>query len=560
MSGPDIVIDRLSATLRHPAEEAPAIEDRLRGPLRHVVGGRLEAALRGLRLPPGRWCLSRLDLTLPLDLTRPDPALAQDWSLAVVATIERTVREGAGAVVHYRHDVELLADVVTGLANGRTERLWAWRQTGILRPGDPSPDASPGAAILTALDRHPEQAAAALLRAADACGLAPLDRALGRAGWQRLAAALAVPEWSEPRPGPDPDPAVHQSTRTLAAALPAGSRLASLVRETGLRPTEDTLTAWAVLLVAETDPAALHRPPRAGLPLLLAGALRALTGAPERQDATPRPIPRQLPPPVPAEGDARARKRDRARLPAPSAGADSDPTDRPAPPLPPPATRDGALAPPSRPGPAEGPRRGHPVRATDDSGARPTVRAVAGGLPPEQAPGGPDPLGGIATGWAGLLFLIATAAEAGLPERALDEPGLAARPLPWVLHTAGRALVPGIVAEDAALLALAGLGPARAALVLGTQEPTPEELACVHALAADWARATAVRLHGGGPDDPDGVVAAVARRPGRITAEPGWIEAHLAVADTDLAVRRAGLDLDPGWVPWLGSVVRYVYA
>ncbi|MFB7253535.1 hypothetical protein [Streptomyces nojiriensis] len=567
MSGPALVIDRLSATLRHPAEEAPPAEDRLRGPLRHVIGGRLEAALRGLRLPPGRWCLSRLDLTLPLDLTRPDLALAQDWSQAVAAAIERAVREGTGAVVHYRHDVELLADAVTGLANGRTERLWAWRQTGILRPGDPSPDASPGAAILTALGRHPEQAAAALLRAADACGLAPLDRALGRAGWQRLAAALAVPQWSEPRPGPAPEPVVHRSTRTLAAALPAGSRLASLVRETRLRPAEDTLAAWAVLLVAETDPAALYRPPRPGLPLLLADALRALTSAPERQDGTARPVPRQLPlpPPVPAEGDTRARKQDRARLSAPPAGAGAGLTDRPARPLPPAAPRDGAQALPKpragegRTGPAEGPRRGHPGWAVDASGARSTVRAAAGGQPPERAPG-PDPLGGTATGWAGLLFLIATAAEAGLPERALDEPALAARPLPWVLHAAGRALVPGIAADDAALLALAGLGPARAALVLGAPEPTPEEHACVHALAADWARATAVRLHDGGPDDPEGAVAAVARRSGRITAEPGWIEAHLAVADTDLAVRRAGLDLDPGWVPWLGAVVRYVYA
>jgi hypothetical protein len=24
-------------------------------------------------------------------------------------------------------------------------------------------------------------------------------------------------------------------------------------------------------------------------------------------------------------------------------------------------------------------------------------------------------------------------------------------------------------------------------------------------------------------------------------------------------VRRAGLDLDPGWIPWLGAVVRFVY-
>ena len=27
----------------------------------------------------------------------------------------------------------------------------------------------------------------------------------------------------------------------------------------------------------------------------------------------------------------------------------------------------------------------------------------------------------------------------------------------------------------------------------------------------------------------------------------------------DVAVRRAGLDTDPGWVPWLGTVVMFRY-
>jgi hypothetical protein len=27
----------------------------------------------------------------------------------------------------------------------------------------------------------------------------------------------------------------------------------------------------------------------------------------------------------------------------------------------------------------------------------------------------------------------------------------------------------------------------------------------------------------------------------------------------DIAVRRAGLDLDPGWIPWLGKVVKFYY-
>ncbi|MFE2147495.1 hypothetical protein ACFXA3_38190, partial [Streptomyces sp. NPDC059456] len=215
--------------------------------------------------------------------------------------------------------------------------------------------------------------------------------------------------------------------------------------------------------------------------------------------------------------------------------------------------------------PPEPPAAGPPRTGADGSGPGPTGSAVAD--PAAPAPVGPvrpglapDPPDGAATGWAGLLFLLATAAEAGLPDRALDEPALAARPLPWTLHAAALALVPGIAPADPAALALAGLGPDRAAGLLRAAAPTSRERDAVGALAAGWARATAARL-GDGPyaDGPAGAVLAVARRPGRITAETGWIEAVLAVADTDPEVRRAGLDLDPGWLGWLGAVVRYRY-
>ncbi|MEU9372832.1 hypothetical protein AB0D94_03510 [Streptomyces sp. NPDC048255] len=686
MSGPAVVIDRLSATLRHLAAAPPPAADRLRGPLRHAVGGQLEAALRALRLPPGRWCLSRLDLTVPLDLARPDLALGQDWSRAVAAAIERTVREGGGAVVHYRHDLELLADAVAGLAGGRTERLWAWRQTGAVRPEDPSPTASPGAAVLAVLDRHPEHVAPAVLRAAEECGLAALDRVLGRGGWRHLASTLAPlpgtsPGADSPAAGP-PEPwpaggsgaAADPATRELARALLAGSRLAAVVRETRLRPGEAALAAWALLVAAETDPASLYRPARPGLARLLAEGLRGPTGAPE---GSPMPVPAPRGPQPPAEDGSRPRPPERQ-----AEASEAEATDRggaPAPSLSPRA-RTAAAAPPARPVP-------EPRRAAGAPGARPTVpaRARDAGEPgePERRTHGPASEGGAATSWAGLLFLLATAADAGLPARAQDEPALAARPLPWVLHAVGRALLPAAAPDDPALLALAGLGPARSALVLGAPPPTPTERAVVAALAAHWARTTTARLHATAPataasapvdsysagpvaatsavsapavadpagraaadlavpdptvpgpagpaaaepavpapvdscpagpaaaapaapappgraadpavpgpataapavldpagptsaeravsapalpapagpaaGDPVAVVAALARRGGRIVAEPGWIEVRLAVADVDVAVRRAGLDLDPGWVPWLGAVVRYVY-
>ncbi len=52
----------------------------------------------------------------------------------------------------------------------------------------------------------------------------------------------------------------------------------------------------------------------------------------------------------------------------------------------------------------------------------------------------------------------------------------------------------------------------------------------------------------------------VTGRRAEIVADPGWIEVRLAVADVSTDVRRAGLDLDPGWLPWLGIVVRFAYA
>ena len=37
------------------------------------------------------------------------------------------------------------------------------------------------------------------------------------------------------------------------------------------------------------------------------------------------------------------------------------------------------------------------------------------------------------------------------------------------------------------------------------------------------------------------------------------LDVSLQLDQTDVRVRRAGLDLDPGWLPWFGRVVRFHY-
>src|SRR6185295_46497 len=48
-------------------------------------------------------------------------------------------------------------------------------------------------------------------------------------------------------------------------------------------------------------------------------------------------------------------------------------------------------------------------------------------------------------------------------------------------------------------------------------------------------------------------------RRAEIVSDPGWLEVRFALDDVSTEIRRAGLDLNPGYVAWLGLVVVFVY-
>jgi hypothetical protein len=114
---------------------------------------------------------------------------------------------------------------------------------------------------------------------------------------------------------------------------------------------------------------------------------------------------------------------------------------------------------------------------------------------------------------------------------------------------------------DPATRAVAGLPPHAP---VPAPEPSAGQRVQIARLAEHWARVTAERLGAAGPprqaDSPRAVVTRLARRSGTVRHSPGWIEFELRLIDVDLDVRRAGLDLDPGFVAWLGAVVVIRYA
>jgi hypothetical protein len=51
----------------------------------------------------------------------------------------------------------------------------------------------------------------------------------------------------------------------------------------------------------------------------------------------------------------------------------------------------------------------------------------------------------------------------------------------------------------------------------------------------------------------------IVRRPGRVTLTRTDLDVALSLDCVDIRIRRIGLDLDPGWLPWFGRVVRFHY-
>jgi hypothetical protein len=51
----------------------------------------------------------------------------------------------------------------------------------------------------------------------------------------------------------------------------------------------------------------------------------------------------------------------------------------------------------------------------------------------------------------------------------------------------------------------------------------------------------------------------VVSRTGVFSVNRTDLDVSLPIEEADIRVRRIGLDLDPGWLPWFGRVVRFHY-
>ncbi len=548
-------IGRLRAHYRLPGPSAAALKMKLDGVLRLVLDQALESALEDLGISAcEEVCVRAVHAPARLECQGSDERLAKAWSAAIARALREQIASGWG-VVRYGSRSHALVDVLTGVADGDLGRAWAWRQLGLW--GERTQPSNAGEGATRALAAIPEAAPAALAAVARAGRLERLARRVSAEGW--IAVALSALE------------AAGVDGRVLEGGAGSGGTAQRSLLATVLRERARRVAARAPLAAALEA----HRSPKvegprarravAALAVLVAEPSALQRGGSALVDAVVLALGEQ-PAEPPRESEDSLTRRSVGDLSGPAGRGGVQES----------GWRSDASAPHD-----EGPQAllGAPDREEqrehlqlERTGRREGGHAQRGSTRrpeetwPSAAEGGERPLPAVRkagrTRAGGLMFLVHIVAELGLPDAFGAEDGpLAARPLSWALHALALALIP-IEPRDPAALAFCGLAPDAEPPSGegggGVDMDEAEREVLTHACEAVAERLLSRLGRGGEPAR--AVLIETCRRSAEVLADPAWLEIHYVLDEVDTRVRRAGLDLDPGWLPWLGSVVKFVYA
>lgn len=536
--------------------------------------------------PPGRLLvIRRLDLGA-IELDKPSQSLALRIEevirgLSMMAIDAEQPAAATAQAVFFREPSEARAALIVRLLRGPPPTEWFWKSAvRTWSPGRADPEAIAALLAPPPMPR-PDEPAPAVFVARLVESL--LVRGVLPELLQRVPAArLPWPGTPPPSPRATPAPAPTLTPAPPAPAPRVAPRWIPPLRElVATRGPEDPVVHWlaAVALVAS-------RPERASAGAQLHASVQALLAPARARRAGPPPEPSRARPPAPVASEAPSPQ-------APPPLPPEAPTPAPRPtvelkeeaPLPLTAPQPSPANTPPQPSPPYVPT---PARWPDEEDW-PDPQLGWAGLP--ELLGEPK-----VTEASGLFFVITLMERLRLPALLQEEPALLEQGLPWrilteVLDNCGvapedpmrqvawtDAEPPGLEPFEApashrALLDTAeplwSSPPPRPLLFtndglvlrrgrLGPEPPNtsaPSEDAYRRARAVGWRAALSRRL----ARDAELTLPALVRRWGWVAATPTHIDLVLPLGGLDMTVRRAALDITPGWVPWLGRVVTVHY-
>lgn len=502
-------------------------------------------------------CLRQVRVRLDYDPDRSAGRTGDTWSDLIADAIRRTLAEHGGHhsdyLVRYPSRRHGLVDFALEVSAGRVRRAWAWNQLGWSHLTDPLSLSQASQQLVQALHREPALLLPIFIRLAQADRLAPWLAALPEthqqallqclftqagvpAGWLNKAPkALATsPETGQPLSGP---------SGVLIQRSLIARHLISSARKWVIRSAIPA-RHWALIGLLEQEPALFSRPTHVITEHLADAEIqwRHLTG-------------NAVHPNKPASSAE------------PSHGSDPDT------------------------------RLGDPrSRSFDDGNAndRVTQEHTADQVEPEQTTelatdSNDDPfapwleLTVRQSEWGGLFYLLPlledppSPEETGIATALIETPVFAQRSLAWVLYHFFRRLFEqecgypqqtrsGCPANQETLPPFPEADPSLRILshlpvdedIPDLEAPTSAEQDALDTQVYRCSLALQRRLPQ--PEKtPGDQWLWLCRRPAQLHLDTAWIDVHFPLDRLDTDIRKAGLDLDPDYVPWLGKVVKLHY-
>ena len=478
-------------------------------------------------------CLRDLLTTVSLRLQVTDRALVSHWSAVVADEILRAISNGSTSrAVVYQSRRQALADFAISIARGDLRRAWAWRQLGLWQPRRATSATSAKSEsqrvseLVRALCNERGLIVPTLRVLAEAGWLTPLAERFTEQHWEELALTVLSEAGAEgllsqaaPTAPASPERALREAQRIISRSslvrTLAASRLLSGASVSVRR-------SIAVLAIAEVEPALLRTGTTTAAVIEIISVASTDSNRATANSADPQTADREF--------EATAYDADESR-----SQQSFDPAD---------ASADAS------------------ADVSADVSTKPSAKPSAkqSADDPRTEKSQPIDLRERAfTRWGGLLFMLAVFEDLNLLEVILEHPVLRERPFTWVLHQLALNLVP-ISPNDPAALAFAGRRFTRMDVdwISGQPRKSAAESDALRELAdlmIDHLSSFLVFED----EPPPSLVEFVCRRRAEIVADPGWIEVRFSLDEVSTEIRRAGLDLDPGYMSWLGIVMRFVY-
>lgn len=508
---------------------APAREgqkDRLNRLLSEMLDGSLDLAMERLGIPRREEiCIRRLVVPVHLKMAASDSDLIMDWSMALANHFSQVIScNDSSNVIRYPSRFHGLSDFAEGVARGDLQRAWAWKQLGFL-------EKSKGNSLVEAA----EGLVSTLIR--ESIWIVPLLSQLTTTGWiynllvrlplvwWRDLAMAALMEYNRGTPRLMPD--AHKDDLTgqekIALRIIGASSLAAVVdqKKEWFSPHEDLLPVWSIFVILESEPAVYLADPQEAL--LVQAAVEqeirqknwVVTPAHRSASTSPKGTATSE---IVADWDSHnhifvsgpEQYRNTQLLQGQKESSHQQQVER---------------------------SRSHTVETED------FFPACSHGY----------------SEYGGLLFLLPLLEQVGVVDEIINAEQFSNHSLRSFLHALALRLLP-IQANDPVALAFCGLGPDD--LVPGKDEPGSDQRQ--KRLLADWRlriiKFLADLMNGSEQQkEPEWILQQVCCREVKILADPGWIDVIFSMREMVTEVRRVGLDLDPGFIPWLGVVMKFHY-